>query len=332
MKRSKAEHLRQFYSCFKGGDNVLIAINADPDAIASAMAVKRLLWRKVANVTIASTNIVERPDNIAMMNLLGIPVQHLNTISSLPNGPLVIVDSQPSHFPDFPMLAKPAVVIDHHPCTVNCDTLDFKDIRPKFGATASIITEYLRAARIKPSTKLATGLYYAIKTDTGNFTRKTTIDDVRAFQFLFKHASMSLASKVERSDLEPTFLKYFKKAIETKRKRKNKMFVYLGRVETSDICVLIADFFMRLNNINWSIVAGVYDQKLIIIFRNDGVRTHGGNIAKQAFGDLGSAGGHKSMARAEIVTEQLRNKLVLGNHEAVLNWIIRKIEKRAGKS
>jgi len=47
------EKLRRFYDQFSGNDRVLVVINADPDAIASAMAVSRLLWRKVANVTIS---------------------------------------------------------------------------------------------------------------------------------------------------------------------------------------------------------------------------------------------------------------------------------------
>ena len=56
MRKSAKERLRQFYQQFSGEDHVLIPINADPDAIASAMAVKRLLWRQITTVTIASVN------------------------------------------------------------------------------------------------------------------------------------------------------------------------------------------------------------------------------------------------------------------------------------
>ena len=52
------EKLGRFYEQFAGSDQVLILINADPDAIASAMAVKRLLWRKVAGVTISHINVM----------------------------------------------------------------------------------------------------------------------------------------------------------------------------------------------------------------------------------------------------------------------------------
>ena len=67
MSRSIPEKLRRFYDQFSGNDHVLIMINADPDAIASAMAVSRLLWRKVLSVTISHINTINRPDNLAML-------------------------------------------------------------------------------------------------------------------------------------------------------------------------------------------------------------------------------------------------------------------------
>ena len=84
MKLSAIERLRRFYKLFSGDDHVLIVINADPDAIASAMAVKRLLWRKVASVTISHINTIERPDNLAMIRLLGVDAGVSSSILSLP--------------------------------------------------------------------------------------------------------------------------------------------------------------------------------------------------------------------------------------------------------
>ena len=81
MTLSASERLRRFYDQFSGDDNVLIIIDADPDAIASAMAVKRLLWRKVTDVTISNINIIKRPDNIAMVRLLKISLIHIDKIS-----------------------------------------------------------------------------------------------------------------------------------------------------------------------------------------------------------------------------------------------------------
>lgn len=322
------EKLNKFYSRFSGEDNVLILINADPDAIASAMAVKRLLWRRVAAVTISRINIIKRPDNLAMVRLLGANLVHISEIDKNKYSRFVIVDSQPEHNEAFAGI-KYDVVIDHHPDT-NPDA-GFLDIRPGYGATASIMTEYLRASRIKPSYKLATALYYAVKTDTSNFERKALVEDVRAFQFLFRHANIHIARKIEQAELSFDFLKYFRNALENMRKRKDRIFVHTGQVINPDVCVLLADFFIKISNIKWSIVSGVCDNLLVVIFRNDGLRKNAGRVAKESFGHLGSAGGHKSMARAEIPLSALKEHMDLKNDEMVLKWIIGQIEKRTGK-
>jgi nanoRNase/pAp phosphatase (c-di-AMP/oligoRNAs hydrolase) len=326
MAASVRERLRRFQNCFTSEDYVLILINADPDAIASAMAVKRLLWRRVVNVTIAHINPIKRPDNLTMIRLLAVSLCPISKVDTQRFNRIVIVDSQPAHHEAFAGF-EPDVVIDHHPETgLNAP---FVDIRPKYGATASILTEYLRAAKIKPSTKLATGLFYAIKTDTANFTRQAQREDLRAFQFLFRQANIHLTKKIEQAEMRVDFLKYFQKALETRRIRKNRAFIHLGTVINPDVCVLVADFIMRVNTINWSIVSGICGKKIIFILRNDGIRKNAGNVAQTSFGPFGSAGGHKSAARAEIFLDDLKAHLDVGDERKVLNWMINRIERRA---
>jgi nanoRNase/pAp phosphatase (c-di-AMP/oligoRNAs hydrolase) len=326
MTLLSAEKLKRFYEHFSNEDHVLILINADPDAIASAMAVKRLLWRKTAGVTITHINEIKRPDNITMVQLLGVNLVSIQDIVKECFSRFVLVDSQPNHheiFSNFPIDA----IIDHHPET--SVHVPFADIRPKYGATASITTEYLRAAKIKPSTRLAAGLFYAIKADTNNFVRQTLIEDIRAFQFLYRHANLNIVNKIERSELRLDFLKYFKIALEHKRIRKGRIFTHFGPVATPDVCVLLADFFIKISSVDWSIVSGLYDRNLIVILRNDGFHKDAGKVARKSFGTIGSAGGHKSAARAEIPLENLKNEIDPRNDQKVLNWIINRIEKRS---
>ena len=327
MKRSLPEKLRRFYDQFSGNDHVLVVINADPDAIASAMAISRLLWRKVVNVTISHINTVNRPDNLAMIRLLGATLVPFQQIRVDQFSRIVIVDSQPDHNEQMAQL-NPHVIIDHHPDSGS--KAPFADIRPHYGATSTILTEYLRAAKIKPSAKLATGLYQGIKTDTNDFKGRTQIEDVRAFQYLFRYANIHLARKIEQADLRFDLLKYFKIALQNIRQRKGKVYIHLGNVVNPDICVIIADFFMRVNTVTWSIVSGICDKKLIIIFRNDGIRKNAGKVAKEGFGKLGTAGGHKNMARAEIALNDLKAHADLDarDDKKLLSWIIGRTARR----
>ncbi len=322
---SATRKVQQLYGRFRKEDFVLIVIVADPDALGSAMAVKRLLWRKVAGVDIASVNDVDRPDNLAMIQRLGIKLLRFDDLKMSTYSKFVIVDSQPNHHSALTRFTSD-VIIDHHPDT-NAQAA-FADIRPQYGATASILTEYLRAARIKPSTRLATGLLYAIKTDTQNFERQTLIEDVRAFQYLFRFANKQLVNKIEREEINIAYLKYYRRAIDRKRKRKDWLFVHLGAVETPDVCVLIADFFMRIQSVSWSVVSGIVGQTLVVIFRNDGLRKNAGRVAKLSFGQLGSAGGHKSMARAEINLSELKMQVACRDDEKMSQWIMRQIQTR----
>lgn len=328
MKGSSAEKVRRFYEQFSSDNRVLILIQADPDSIACAMAVKRLLWRKSASITISNINVIKRPDNIAMIRLLGVSLTYVDQIDSQKYDRFVIVDSQPSHsevFAKFPL----HVVIDHHPDSGT--KAPYLDIRPAYGATATILTEYLKAAKIKPSVKLATGLFHAIKTDTSNFERKTTIEDVRAFQYLFRHANIPLARKIEQCEISFDFLKYFYLAFQKMHRRKGRIFTHVGSVTNPDACVVIADFFSRVQSVTWTIVSGFYNGTLIIILRNDGLRKNAGKVASQCFGVFGSAGGHKSMARAEIPNNALKEQVDYRDEKKIMRWIINRIEKKAGK-
>ena len=328
MAISASERLRRFHNQFSGDDQVLIIINADPDSIASAMAVRRLLWRKVAGVTISNINTINRPDNIAMVRLLGLNLIHINKIDERRFHRFVIVDSQPDHNKAFTRF-KPDIIIDHHPET-DCKA-PYRDIRPQYGANASIMTEYLRAAGIKPSTKLATGLVFAIKSDTHNFQRQAILEDVKAFQFLFRHANAHLIRKIEKSELRRDFLKYFQIALQTMRMYKGWAFVNLGRVKSPDICVIIADFFMKVDSVSWSITSGLHGNKLIIVFRNDGLRKNAGRVAQLSFGHIGSAGGHKSVARAEIPFDRLKDLVDYNDEKKLSKWIRTQIRTRAKK-
>jgi len=322
---SAAERLRRFYDHLSGDHRVLLIIDADPDAIASAMAAKRLLWRHAAGVTISNTNVIKRPDNTAMVRLLGVRLVHIDDIETERYNRFAILDGQPGHNSLFRRF-RPDVVIDHHPDTGI--SVPFSDIRPSYGAAATIMTEYLRAAKIKPSSKLATGLYHAIKTDTHSFQGQTLVEDLRAFQFLFRHANVHLAKKIEQAELRFDFLKYYRIALRDMRVRRNKVYVYLGPVISPDVCVLIADFFMKVNPVKWSIIAGTYGNQLTVVLRNDGIRKNAGRVAKQSFGRFGSAGGHKGMARAEIPLVGIQDLVDHRNERELLGWMIRSIEMK----
>jgi len=300
---SNKERLRSFLQIFKRSDQVLVVIVADPDAMASGQAIKRLLSRRVEGVTIAHINDIKRLNNLAMKDLLKIPLQRLRGTKQDQYTRFVLVDSQPPHNPVLASIQYDAV-IDHHPVTCGWEA-SFVDIRPDYGATASMLTEYLKAAKIKPTVALATALFYAIKVDTQNFTKKTTDSDVLCFQYLFKRINQQLLDKIETSDIRRSELKYFRIALENMKVSKKRIYAHLGRVGNPDILVVVADFFTHVHDIGWVIISGLYGEKLVVIFRCDGYKKDAGKLASRVFGKIGPAGGHRQSARAEIFFKDL---------------------------
>jgi nanoRNase/pAp phosphatase (c-di-AMP/oligoRNAs hydrolase) len=290
--------VQRLYQLFNHEDRLLILIDPDPDSIASALALKRLLWHRLTSCVIAPIRVITRPQNQRMVQLLSIALTPLPELNLADYNCKALVDNQPSHHElleehDYD------VIIDHHP-RVPETKARLVDIRPEYGATSTIMTEYLREARIKPSLKLATALYYGIKTDTANFERPASEADVRAFHYLFGFTRKPLVRRLEFAEFNIPMLGYFQQALNRFRIRHNRLYTFLGPVSTPDILVILADFFLRAGEISWTIVGGIYQDKLVVIFRNDGLRKNAGRMASQAFGKLGSAGGHAATARAEI--------------------------------
>lgn len=279
-----------------------ILINADPDAMASALALKRLLNTNVRSVDILRINEVSRPDNLAMIRYLRIPIKAWQADKADSYNFFAMVDSQPSHNPAFENL-RYSLIIDHHPYTRLEPFLApnaFVDIRPYVGATSTIFTQFLQAFRIRPGTLLATALLYGIRTDTGAFERSGGEEDLKAYQWLSHYADNSLLRRISHSEYLRSWLPFFSRAFRNLVDcRGSGAYAALNDVSCADLIVSIADFFTKVHGLKWIAVSGIVHKTAIVVFRGDGSRDLG-RFADACFHDVGSAGGHRNMARAEF--------------------------------
>ena len=277
----------------------LVVMNADPDAIASGQALKRIMAHRVAAVGLARVNDIRRPDNLSMLRYLRISLPKLTPDMLRGYQRFALVDSQPHHHPDFADI-KFSVVIDRHPLVAEFPVhADFVDIRPEYGSLSTLLTEYLLAMNIKPGKLLSTALLYGIRTDTGNFSRGVNELDLLAYSYLVRLADNLRLSSISRSELRMGWLKYLTRGLQNMHTLGNGRFSFVGNVPATDILVVIADFLMRVHEFRWVVVAGVIKDHLVIIFRSDGVRDVG-QTAERLFMHYGPAGGNKAKARAEM--------------------------------
>lgn len=279
-----------------------ILINADPDALASALALKRLLHAFARGIDIMRVNEITRPDNLAMIRYLRIQAKMWQPEKAALYDAFATVDSQPGHNPAFQELLF-NLVIDHHPATDVIPYLEqdaYCDIRPGIGATSSIMAQLLRGLRARPGALLATALLYGIRTDTGTFERSGGEQDLKAYQWLFNFADTNLLRRISRSEYLRSWLPYFSRAFRNLMDcRAGGAYAQLGGIPAADLLVAIADFFTKVHGLKWIAVSGYVEDKVIVVFRGDGSRDIG-RFADACFYDVGSAGGHRNMARAEF--------------------------------
>lgn len=287
----------------------LIVINADPDAIGSAMALRQIIRSRGAQADIAHINEVSRPDNLTMIHSLRIPLARLTPGMSGLYQHFAMVDSQPHHCTEFPALDYD-VILDHHPLDPRHPVqAKYVEIRPEYGSCSALLTEYLYNLGIVPGKLLATAMLYAIKTDTMTFERHFCDVDVKAFSYLSKYADKMLLRRIVHSDFHRRWLKFFSRAFARARYIGREGFMaYVGKVDNPDVLVVLADFFLRVHGLSWDCIAGQYGDKLVAVMRSDGLRRDMGKKAQAWFGEYGSAGGHMMAGRAEMDISRLEGR------------------------
>jgi len=279
---------------------ILLQPDPDPDGIASGLALRALLGRRSPTAPLVSFGAVTRPENQAMVKALGVEVRTITPAELDELDGLALVDVQPSVFgdPPPPRVAKPDVVIDHHPERPGWDAA-LKDLRTSYGATSTILTEYIQAAGIEVRPKLATALLYGIKSDTQLLGRDTSHHDIGAFAFVHTYHSPALLRRIERPALPSAGLRALGRALATSRIEEGIHLLVLGRVR-EDVIPQVADLGLQAEGAEWAIAAGVVGSDLVFSVRNVGWVRAAGEVVRAVVEGMGLGGGHRSMAKGII--------------------------------
>jgi nanoRNase/pAp phosphatase (c-di-AMP/oligoRNAs hydrolase) len=299
--------VQQYQRYFTDADRVLILLHndPDPDAMASGLALRNILRRTKATAIIGAIHGVTRPENLRMVNLLDIHVEEIPAGSLKEYERIAMVDVQPHYFGG--LIDRVDLVIDHHPEQPGY-TAVFKDIRPDYGSTSTILTEHLRAVDVNISERTATAMLYAIKSDTLFFNRSTNRVDLEAFSFLYPLADAAMIRKMEGAEITLERLDYVVKAFKEGRLADQVFCAFLGPLPREDFIPYVADFFLQLEDTKWTVISGIVNDALVVSVRNLGYTKNAGEFVRRYFADIGSAGGHRAMAKAVVPMRAFRQK------------------------
>jgi nanoRNase/pAp phosphatase (c-di-AMP/oligoRNAs hydrolase) len=281
---------------------ILTHNDPDPDAIASAVALKQLLKERVdVEGHIVYQGIVGRAENKALVRYLGDPLRLLTKAELSRSLPVALIDTQPGAGNNaLPPSWAVAAVFDHHPLRQKTAQASFADVRPEVGATSTILTEYWQVAGLDLSPAIATALFYGIKTDTMGLGRGASESDVAAYFYLQGQIDVKALVEIERAQVSVDYFKGLVGALQAARIYEDVIISDLGEMQRPDLAAEMADLLLRLQGITWVICIGSFHRELILSVRTQSQRNAGGFI-QAIVGDLGSAGGHGSMAAGQVL-------------------------------
>ena len=289
----------------QGRSRLLIVMqdNPDPDAIAAAVALRRLV-NTLADLkcSIAHGGTIGRGENRALVKYLDLNLHRLANVSFDQFDLVALVDTQPgSGNSSLPPEILPDLVFDHHPYRRVTRQVHFSDIRRDYGATCTILWEYLVKANLTPDITLATAMLYGIGSDTQDLGREATVADIEAFEALYPLANKRMLSQIRRGTVPKEYFQMLSQALQNARLYEDRVIVaHLGPIDNPDMVGEMADLLLREDDTIWTLCTGLYSGKLWISVRTDDQANRADLVTKVVVARHGTGGGHMTYAGGQI--------------------------------
>ncbi|HUF79235.1 MAG TPA: DHHA1 domain-containing protein [Thermoanaerobaculia bacterium] len=277
---------------------VLTHDNPDPDAIASAAILGRILSNGFKRkVTLAYGGIVGRAENQELVRVLGAKFSHVRHLSSRAYQRFALVDAQPfTGNSQLPEGVVPDLVFDHHPTRQPVPEVPFTDIRPDFGATATILAEYLQVSGLPYPKSLATAVVYAIRSETQEFGREYSEADKAVYDRLLPEIDRRTLARIQNARLPLSYFRNLHQALENLETVDTLIVSHLGVLEQPDIVPEVADLLLRMEGKTWSLSTGRFADRIYLSIRTTNQRADAGGLIRRLVGRRGKGGGHGMVA------------------------------------
>lgn len=273
----------------------------DPDCLSAAIALE-LLAREagVGDVDIVYGGSISHRQNRAFVNLFDLELSRISTDRLDGTDVLAFVDhSIPGRHNGVPAGTSLDIVIDHHPVDEPVPA-EVVDVRPEYGATASILTEYFRDVDVQLTTRVASGLLFGVHRERLDFIRRPTVHEYDAAGFLDPRADMDTLRELYGASFTAEAVDAVGEAIRNRVTRDSCLFSCVGRVGNHDALTQAADYLLNIEGVNTVLVCGIVGDEVQLSARTIRGDIDLGYRVGAAFGDVGTAGGHRDMAGGQL--------------------------------
>jgi nanoRNase/pAp phosphatase (c-di-AMP/oligoRNAs hydrolase) len=303
-KNRTAQRLARLADLLRGKASMLIVLqdNPDPDAIAAAVALRELANR-LAGVacSIAHGGTIGRAENRELVQYLGLNLRRLPDLHPGDFDLVALVDTQPGTGNNsLPPGFAPHLVVDHHPCRRATRSVPVTDVRSKYGATSTILWEYLVEAGIMPDVPLATALLYGIRSDTQDLGREAAQADIRAYDALFPLANKRMLGQIQRGQVPDAYYQMLLRGLTSALLCASAVTSGLGDVDNPDMIGEVADLLLRHERAQWSLCYGFHEGKALVSVRTIDASRRADDVARRVASRIGTSGGHATMAGAQV--------------------------------
>lgn len=298
----------------------------DPDAIASAYGLKKLLAFYDIESKLCYDGRIDKLSASKLLDAFQMQIYpYIDLLKEMKEDDYIIcVDTQKhgGNVTDF--VGDEVACIDHHPTFVPME-YKYQDIRMT-GACASLIAEYYAKLEHNPDKDTATALLYGIKMDTLQFSRGVTELDIEMFRFLFPFCDHEKLAKLERNNMEFADLRAYGAAIESIELYDKTGFSCIPFSCPDALIAILADFILALVEVEVAVVFSYREDGIKLSVRSEDPKIHAGNLLHEALTGLGNGGGHAAMAGGFIRQDKVEK---LGNYpkDAIRNMFLKVLEK-----
>jgi nanoRNase/pAp phosphatase (c-di-AMP/oligoRNAs hydrolase) len=319
----RTRKLRGVLDDIDGTLTVVMHDNPDPDAIGSAIGLGRIATDAGLDAEACYYGEINHQENQALVNLFEFDLRQLDpdTDPSSFDAVALVDHSRPGVNDGLPADTPIDIVIDHHPPREPIQAR-FVDLRSDVGATCTLVAGYLSQLGIRLDESLASGLLYGIRTDTRGFNRGVSIADFEAAADLVDVADGDRLRQVESPSISPTTVDVLGAAIANRTVNSDVLTTCVGAISDRDALSQAADQLLGMEGITTTLVFGFTEETVIVSARARGTDHDLGEVLREAFGQIGSAGGHPDMAGAQIPIGILTEETTPEEREDIITDVV----------
>jgi len=244
---------------------------------------------------------------------------------------VALVDTQPGTGNNpLSRAVEPEIVIDHHvPIYSRTLRAKFHDIRTDYGSTSSILTEYLMESGVEnPDRKVATALFYGIKSDTSDLGREAGPKDMAAHLFLHPHVLFRVLSKISHPRVSVDYVRAFAKALNNALIDGDVIVSDMGFIDNPASSARWRIFCCVSKASNGCSASAGFRGSIYFSLRTTRRHANAGLAARKMVQDIGYGGGHDTTAggKAGNDTEEIERYKMIA--DLLITRFLREIKKR----